>query len=154
MLSAHPVVERRVRDEVDRVLEGREPRMEDVVRLEYTNAAVRETLRLYPPAWMFVRLAAEDDVIRGYRIPKGTAVMLSPYVMHRQSAFWPDPERFDPVRFVRDPTLGMGAVKNWAYMPFGGGSLRVLHPNRVRPRPAATLKVADDLPVRFIARRD
>jgi cytochrome P450 len=177
MLSAHPAIAQRVRGEVDGVLEGREPRMEDVARLEYTSAVVRETLRLYPPAWMFVRLAADDDVIRGYRIPKGTAVMLSPYVMHRQRAFWPEPERFDPDRFVRDPSLGMGAGKNWSYMPFGGGphvcignhfamteavvvvallsqrgSLHVLHPSRVRPRPAATLKVADDLPVRFVAR--
>ncbi len=178
-LSNHPAVWARVRDEVDRVLGGREPAAEDIAKLEFTNAVVRETLRLYPAAWMFVRMAADDDVIRGYRIPKGTAVMLSPYVMHRNPEYWPDPERFDPERFVRDPSLGLGGVKNWAYLPFGGGphvcignhfamteativlallaqrgTLRAVHPERVKPRPAATLKVADGLPVRFEARRE
>jgi cytochrome P450 len=176
-LSRHPEIEARVRDEVDVVLGGREPEVADLPRLEYSSAVVRETLRLHPAAWIFAREAAEDDELRGHLIPKGTAVMLMPYATHRLVEHWPEPERFEPERFLRNPSIGLGGTKHWAYLPFGAGPhvcignqlamaetmivlatlyqrgrLHALNPERARPRAAATLHVADGLPARFDAR--
>lgn len=176
-LSRHPEVEDRLRDEIDAVLGGREPGAADVPRLEYVSAVVRETLRLHPAAWIFAREAAEDDELRGYRVAKGTTLIVFPYATHRLSEYWPEPERFDPERFIRDTTIGLGGTKNWAYLPFGAGPhvcignhlamteaaivlatlyqhgrLHALDPEGARPRAGATLHVAGGLPARFDAR--
>lgn len=74
---------------------------------------IRESLRLYPPAWSFTRTAVERDELGGYAIPKGAIVIISPWVNHRLPRFWKDPERFDPSR--PEPE------ENYVYMPFGGG---------------------------------
>lgn len=177
MLTRHPDVAARVQGEVDAVIGAREPVADDVPRLEYTSAVLRETLRLYPAAWIFAREAVEDDELRGFRVPRGTALLLCPLAVHRLPEFWPEPERFDPERFIRDPSFGIGGAKNFAYLPFGAGPhvcignyfalteaaivlailcqrgrLRALHPERARPRVAATLHVDDGLPARFEAR--
>jgi cytochrome P450 len=176
-LSRHPEVETRLRDEVDAVLGGRDPESADLPRLVYVDAVLREVLRLHPAAWIFVREAAEDDELRGHRVARGTAVVLFPYATHRLPEHWPEPERFDPERFLRDRSIGLGGTKNWAYIPFGAGPhvcignhlamteativlamlyqrgrLNALHPERARPQAAATLHVAGGLPARFDAR--
>jgi cytochrome P450 len=173
-LTRHPAVLQRVRDELDAALADREPTAEDLPKLEYTGAVLRETLRLHPAAWIFAREAAEDDELRGHRIPRGTALIVFPYGTHRLPEFWPDPERFDPERFLRDPSLGLGGARNFAYLPFGAGPhlcignhfamaeatlvlalllrrgrLRALDPDGARPRAAATLHVDGGLPARF-----
>jgi len=76
--------------------------------------AVQEAMRLYPPVWIVERRAVEDDEIGGYRIPAGSIVYVSPFVLHRHPDFWPDAERFDPSRFPE-------AARNPAYLPFGAG---------------------------------
>lgn len=177
MLTRHPEVEDRLRAEVDAVLGGREAEVADVPRLGYTSAVLRETLRLYPAAWIFAREAAEDDRLRGHAVARGTRLLIVPYATHRLPAYWPDPERFDPERFLRDPSLGLGGARNFAYLPFGAGPhvcignhlalteaalvlaglhqrgrLRALRPELARPRAAATLHVAGALPARFEAR--
>ena len=86
--------------------------------LRYTRMIVDETLRLYPPAWITNREAIVEDVVCGYRIPAGAVVAISPYVIQRSPAWWPDPERFDPQRF--DPDTPHDRPR-FAYMPFGGG---------------------------------
>lgn len=177
MLTQHPDVAARLQAEVDAVVGARDPVADDVARLEYTGAVLRETLRVRPPAWLFAREAAEDDELRGYRVPRGTALTIFPLATHRLPEFWPEPERFDPERFLRDPSLGIGGGKTFAYLPFGAGPhvcignhfalaeaaivlamlaqrgrLRALRPERARPRPAATLHVDGGLPARFEAR--
>ena len=176
-LSRSPEIETRLRAEIDAVLGGRDPRAEDLPKLELASAVLRETLRLHPAAWMFAREAAEDDELRGRPVKRGTVVTIFPYATHRLAEFWPDPERFDPDRFFRDPTIGLGGTKHWAFIPFGAGPhqcignhlamteativlatlyqhgrLHALHPERARPRASATLHVADGLPARFDAR--
>lgn len=176
-LTRNPDVEARLQGEVDAVLGGREPEADDLPELPLVNAVLRETLRLHPAAWLFAREAAEDDELRGHAIAKGTAVTVFPYATHRLPEHWPEPERFDPDRFLRNPTIGLGGTKNWAYLPFGAGPhvcignhlamaeattvlatlyqrgrLHALHPNEAKPRAAATLHVADGLPARFDAR--
>ncbi|CAA9435812.1 MAG: Cytochrome P450 [uncultured Rubrobacteraceae bacterium] len=118
LLSKSPEVTRRVREEVSRVLGERTPGIEDLPNLTYTKMVLDETLRLYPAAWMISRTAVEEDEIGGYRIPAGRTLFLSPYVTHRRTDLWPNPEGFDPERFA--PPDGNGRPR-FAYYPFGGG---------------------------------
>ena len=118
LLSKHPDIARRVSNEVDAALGGRTPAMADLSNLAYTRMVIDEAMRLYPPAWMFARLAIGDDEVCGYRIPAGSMVMLSPYVMHRHPAYWDNPEGFDPERFLPERSADR---PKYAYFPFGGG---------------------------------
>jgi cytochrome P450 len=121
LISNHPEVEQRLRAELDEVLgpdAGRVPDVEDLPRLKYTGMVMDETMRLYPPAWIFDRQAVADDEVRGYRIPAGATVMISPYVLHRHPDFWDRPDEFDPERFSSEMSAGR---PRYAYFPFGGG---------------------------------
>lgn len=80
-----------------------------------------ETIRLYPSIWIIERRSIADDQIDGYHIPKGSSVLMSPYVLHRHSEFWPDPERFDPSRFDEGAS---DTRPRHAYLPFGLGPHR------------------------------
>jgi len=117
LLSQHPEAEARMHRELDDVLGGREPSFDDVARLPYTSNVLGETMRLFPPAWAIGRMATTDLELAGYRIPRKSIVLLSPYTMHRDAAWWPEPERFLPERWeTEDP-----ARPKFAYFPFGGG---------------------------------
>lgn len=118
LLSDHPEVEARLHAELDRVLGGRAPSVEDLGRLVYTGQVIDESMRIYPPAWSFTRSAAGEDELGGYRIPKDAIIVISPYVNHRLPRFWSDPERFDPDRFAPGRAE---ALDTYAYFPFGGG---------------------------------
>lgn len=161
-LAQHPEVRAMLEAELDSVLGSRVPTFADLPQLVYTRMIIDETLRLYPPAWMFVRVAAEDDEVGGYHVPAGTSVMISPFITHRQAVYWPDPERFDPERFR--PGAATDRHRH-AYLPFAAGPRKCLGdqfalveamlllatiaqryrlaavPNStVRPTPAATLR--------------
>jgi cytochrome P450 len=118
LLSTHPHVERRVREELDRVLGDRPPALEDLGQLRYLKQVLEESMRLYPPAWTIDRHTIDDDIVMGYRIRKDSLLLVSPFVTHRHPAFWPNPEGFDPERFA--PELEE-ARPRYAYFPFGGG---------------------------------
>lgn len=91
----------------------------DLRRLPYTRMVLAESMRLYPPTWLFVRFARGDDVLpSGAHIPAGAKIYLSQWVMHRSPLYFPDPERFDPLRFTDE------AIKErprFTYLPFGMG---------------------------------
>jgi cytochrome P450 len=169
LLSQHPDVEARLRAELAEVLGGRAPTVDDVPRLEYTRMVYQEALRYYPPIWITNRLALGDDVLCGYRIPAGTTLSLSPYATQRMAEHWPDPDRFDPERFT---PARVAARPAYAYFPFGGGPrqcighgfamlegqlilaavlqrvrLALLPGHTVVPRPIATLRPRDGLPM-------
>jgi cytochrome P450 len=118
LLGRHPEVQRRVHQELDDVLGGRVPTAEEVPRLVYTAMAVKETLRLYPPAAAFGRRSVAADRIGSHHIPARSVVVLSPWATHRRPDCWPDPERFDPDRFA--PAAASGRHR-YAWFPFGGG---------------------------------
>ena len=118
LLSRHPDVMRRLKGEVDRVLGDRAPTLADVPALAYTKMVVEESMRLYPPVWIFERQAQEDDVIGGYAIPKGSIVSVCPWSIHRSTKLWDNPEGFDPERFA---PAAVAARPKFAYLPFGGG---------------------------------
>lgn len=119
LLSEHPEVETALHQELDVRLQGRIPTMVDLPNLDLNRRVLDESMRLYPPAWSLSgRLALEDDVVCGVRIPAGAPLLISPYVTHRDPRFWPDPERFDPDRF----RPGQAEDRHrFAYLPFGGG---------------------------------
>jgi cytochrome P450 len=116
-LALNPHVTERVHEELDRVLGDRRPTAKDVPSLPYMRAMLDETMRLHPPVWIFPRVATADDTIGGYRIPAGTMILIAPYYTHRLAKYWPDPERFEPERFIREPS-----PDRFAFLPFGAGS--------------------------------
>jgi cytochrome P450 len=119
LLAHHPDVEERLHQEIDAVLDGRPGSAEDVPRLPYTRWVLAESMRLYPPAWAVGRRAIEDVEIGGYTIPKGTVVLFSQYLLHRDARFFPDPNRFDPDRWLPERQK---TRPKFAYFPFGGGT--------------------------------
>jgi len=125
-LSKHPHVCEQLEAEVDRVLAGRTPTLEDLAHLEYSRMVVQEALRMYPPIWLYPRDAIAGDRIGGYQIPAGSSVFLTPYVTHRHPAFWDNPEAFDPERFTPDR---VAARPRFAYFPFGGGQRQCIGNN-------------------------
>jgi len=124
LLARNPETEEKLHAELDRVLEGgRPPTAEDLPALRYTEMVVAETMRLYPPAYAIGRLALEDHEVGGYRIPRGSLVLVSQYVMHRDPRFFPEPERFDPTRFAPE---ARSERPQFSYFPFGGGVRRCI----------------------------
>jgi cytochrome P450 len=89
-----------------------------VGKLAGVESALYESMRLYPPVWMVSRKAVCDDVIAGYRVREGSLVVISPYLLHRHSAFWAEPERFDTTRFLE---RAGSVMRECRYLPFGAG---------------------------------
>jgi cytochrome P450 len=123
LLSQHPEVETRLHEEVDAVLAGRPPTVEDLPRLRYTEMVLAESMRLYPPAWVMGRRAVKDYEAGGYRVPAGSIVLMSQYVIHRDERYFPDPLRFDPDRWTPE---AKEARPQFSYFPFGGGPRRCI----------------------------
>lgn len=118
LLSHHPEVTARLREEYEQVLGGRPAGKDDLPNLAYATRVIKESLRLYPPVSLISRTPVEDDVVGGYRVPAGSMVLLSSYVTHRHPDFWDNPEGFDPDRW--SPERSEGRSKN-AWFPFSGG---------------------------------
>lgn len=118
-LAANPEVERDLHEELDRVLGGRSPTVDDLHALPYTLQVVKEVLRLYPAAPFYVRDAVEPVELGGYEIAAGTGVMLSPYYTHRHPDFWEEPDRFEPERWTEEREK---ARHRRAYHPFASGA--------------------------------
>jgi cytochrome P450 len=118
LLGKYPEVEKRVVAELDEVLGGRLPTAADVKQLPYLDRVVKESMRLYPPAWTTGREAMDEFELRGVRIPKGSQLLMSEWVVHRDPRWFPNPEAFDPDRWEPEKVAGM---PRYAYFPFGGG---------------------------------
>ncbi|CAH0198286.1 Putative cytochrome P450 132 [Microbacterium oxydans] len=116
MLGLHPDSQARAQAEAADLL-TEVPSVEDVNKLPYIEACISETLRLYPPIWVFPRDAVEDDVLSGYLVKGGTNVLLSPLVTHRDPEVWTTPTAFVPDRFLSSERRPRGA-----YFPFGLGA--------------------------------
>ena len=129
LLARHEAAALRLHAEVDALLAPRGRRNEvvpleagDLERLPYTRRVVTETLRLYPPAYLLGRQAVADVVLEGYRIPAGTTLLMSQYLMHRDARFFPDPDAFLPDRWAA-PERGSATPTppRCAFFPFGDG---------------------------------
>lgn len=172
LLTQNPEVEAKLHHELDTVLQGQPPTLEDLKRLPYTEMVIKESMRLYPPAYGVGRLAIEDTTIGGYDVPKGTSIGIFTYFTHRDPRWWDNPEAFIPERFSPENEPN---IRRYAYLPFGAGprvcignsfammeaqimlatiaqryELRLAPGQRVEPEPLITLRPKGGL--RMIAR--
>ncbi|HTT32502.1 MAG TPA: cytochrome P450 [Methylomirabilota bacterium] len=118
LLSQNPRVEAKLHAELDAVLCGRAPTLDDLSNLPYTGNVVNESLRLYPPAWGLARVAIEDHELCGYPMKKGMGVAMAQWVVHRDPRWYDAPEEFQPERWEGDL---LKRIPRFAYFPFGGG---------------------------------
>ena len=119
LLARHPAAEARLWRELDEVLEGgRAPTAEDFPRLKFTEMVVKESMRLYPPAYIIGREAVNDCEVGGYRVPARTQLFMPTWVVHRDPRFFDAPDEFRPERWT--PEFAASLPK-YAYFPFGGG---------------------------------
>lgn len=124
LLAGHPDAEARLLDEARRLIPGPgKVTAETLGEMSYAQALLEETLRLYPPVWLYSRRSLERDELTDFDVPPDTDVFLSPYILHRTEEFWPDPERFDPSRFGEDAAYEKGERP---YFPFSLGPRRCL----------------------------
>lgn len=169
LLSQRPEIQDAIAAEVRAVAGDRALVAADLPRLSLVDRVVRETLRLYPPAWWADRAPTSAVELAGYDVPAGTLVVFSAYVTQRDGRWFAEPERFDPDRFLPERAAG---IPDGAYVPFGGGvhacignvfaltearlilaallrrfSVRALRPENVRARALVTLGMADAFPV-------
>jgi cytochrome P450 len=119
LLSQHPAIEARMRAELETVLGGRAPAMDDLPALAFTRDVIAESMRLYPPAWILGRRALEDVPLGPWIVPKGSIVLMSQSYTHRDPHFWREPDAFRPERWTNGETAGL---PKFAYFPFGGGT--------------------------------
>jgi cytochrome P450 len=162
LLSQNPDAEHKLHAELDQVLGGRAASIGDLPNLSYTGMVIDEAMRLYPPVWAIGREAIADDEIMGYRVHKGCNLLLSQWLAHHHPAFWENPGRFEPERFMAERAEGR---PRYAFFPFGGGPrmcignlfalteakivlatvaqkyrLRVLADHPIEPHPLVTLR--------------
>jgi cytochrome P450 len=168
LLAQHPEVEKRLLAELKEVVGDRMPEAADVPKLTYTEAVLKESLRLYPPAYAFSRRVLTDVTIGGYQIPAGRAVIMSQWVVHRDPRWWDEPLKFRPERWLNGD---QSKRPDYAYFPFGGGPrvcigntfamleatlvvaaiaprirLELVAPEKVKPWPSVTLRPAGGIP--------
>lgn len=118
LLSQVPEVEAKFHAELDSVLGGRLPTLQDVPKLAYTRAIFEEALRLYPPVPILPREALKDENFRGVKIPKGSLVFVVPWLLHRHKRLWDRPDHFVPERFLGD---NVDKISKFQYVPFSIG---------------------------------
>jgi cytochrome P450 len=118
LLAQNPAAESRLHAELDKVLAGRTPTVDDLPNLQYTRMVLAESMRLYPPAWVIGRRALNDFQLAGCTVPAGSDIAMSPYVIQHDPRFFPDPFRFDPERWTPEAEA---ARPEFSYFPFGGG---------------------------------
>ena len=169
LLGQAPAIERRLHEEVDRVLGGRLPSAADVARLPFVEQVVTEAMRLYPPAWVIGRRAIAAQPLGEFVAPPRSLVFMSQWVVHRDARFYTAPDAFVPDRWT--PAF-RASLPKFAYFPFGGGPrqcigegfawmelvllvatiaqqwrLRPVPGHAVVPRPLVTLRAKHGLPV-------
>jgi pentalenene oxygenase len=109
--------------EIDALPSGASVDMTSLTNLDFTRRVLTETLRLYPPGWLLTRITTRDCVLGDYRIPQGTTLLYSPYLLHHRADVFPEPELFDPDRWLPERAA---AVPRGAFVPFGGGSRKCI----------------------------
>jgi cytochrome P450 len=175
ILSQTPDVEATLHAEVDRVLGGRLPTLADVPKLVYTRAVFEEVLRLYPPVPLLTREAVQDEQFHTCRIPKGSLIVVCPWLLHRHRLIWHKPDHFVPERFLPG---GFRPTSKFAYIPFSVGPrictgmafgmteailsiatiaqnfmMRLVPGHRVEVACRLTLRPGERLPMQLIPRR-
>jgi cytochrome P450 len=118
LLSENPDARQRLGRELDEVLAGRDPTVDDVDNLPWTQAVLAEAMRRYPPIMGVGRVAKSDDVLGDYPIKAGTTVAVLIHGIHHNDRFWAEPDTFDPGRFLKE---NADPGQRRAHIPFGAG---------------------------------
>jgi cytochrome P450 len=118
LLAKHPTCFDALQAELDSRPEATALRFQEAESLHYTQAVLQEAMRLYPPGWILSRRTIEADTLSGYRVPPGTDIMLSPYLIQRHADYWEAPDEFRPERFMPPASDPRDA---WIYIPFAAG---------------------------------
>lgn len=118
LLSNSPELQQQIFAEINSVAAGRKLEFSDLKKLRLTWNLFRETLRLYPPVGFFVREAMESHCMRDKQVKPGSAMLISPWLIHRHREYWERPDEFDPGRFETD--AGQESARK-AYLPFSMG---------------------------------
>ncbi|KAM8940238.1 cytochrome P450 4V2 [Pelodytes ibericus] len=120
LLGSHPEAQREVHKELDSTFgqSDRPATTDDLKKLRYLEAVIKEALRLYPSVPFFARTITEDCTIRDFKVPKGVNVVVVPYALHRDTEYFPEPEEFRPERFLPENASGRNP---YAYIPFSAG---------------------------------
>ncbi len=123
LVAGHPDVEAKLIAEAEEHLPNVSALSADAIaNMQYTQQVLEETLRLYPPVWLFTRRSHEEDELDDYDVPPDTDIYLSPFVLHRTEHYWPNPEQFDPDRFIPSEK----PKKDRPFYPFSLGPRRCL----------------------------
>ncbi|MFC8278309.1 cytochrome P450 [Streptomyces sp. NPDC057271] len=158
LLGRHPHVARRLHDELDKLPTDRPVDLVGIRALDHTRRILLETLRLYPATWLLTRMTTTDHELGGYRLPADTTIIYSPYLIHRRPNIFPDPNLFDPDRWLPERAA---AIPRSAFIPFGGGSRKCIGEDfgiveatiaLVTIARGWTLEAIDDRPVRPLPR--
>lgn len=122
LLSRSPDVWDRLRGEIDKVCKDKAPHKSKLENLVYLEKVIKESMRLYPPGWLFDRSPKTDIILGGFAIPKGAALFVSPYIIQRDPRWYDAPNRFEPERFSTESGQRTESrTERFAYFPFGGG---------------------------------
>ncbi|SEN23906.1 Cytochrome P450 [Nitrosospira multiformis] len=168
LLVRHPAALAQLREEFDRLLQGKIPNAEDLQQLVYTRAVLSESMRLRPPASFLLRKVSKDTEVDGYFFKAGRLAIFSIFNLHHHADFWPQPEQFDPERFL------VSQNRRYSFIPFGTGEricigshfalmesqlllcmiiqhcdLQLLDPEEVEIEMAITLRPKGGIPVRI-----
>lgn len=119
LLAKNPEAKTKLQQELEEKFNPNDLSYESLQKLTYTTMVIKEAMRLYPPAWIVPREAAQDDTIGGFAVKKGDKVLSSPYGMHHSERQWESPNDFVPERFAPDK---LKSIHRFAYFPFGGGA--------------------------------
>ena len=127
LLSQHPDIEKKLHDEIDSVLGAMDsdnpiaskiPTVDDIPKLQYTEKVLRESMRIYPPVWAMGRTVENNYQVGEYTIPAGSSILMCQYVMHHDSRYYEEPEKFNPDRWTAEFKTHL---PRFSYFPFGGG---------------------------------
>ncbi len=118
LLARHPAVQTRLKEELRGVLGDRSLTVADLPNLPYLDMVVKESMRILPSVWSFMRQPIEDTQIGDFLVPKNAQVFICTYILHHDPRYWDEPEEFRPERFSREEEK---KIHRGAYMPFGAG---------------------------------
>lgn len=124
LLSQNQEAEARFHTELEKVLGGRLPAVDDIPALKYTESVLAESMRLFPPAWAVGRQCIAEHTLGGYTVPAGSTVLMSQFILHRDKRFWDNPDKIVPERWEEQNVKEAGNLI--IYFPFGGGVRRCI----------------------------
>ncbi|EFC43070.1 predicted protein [Naegleria gruberi] len=125
-LAKRPEIQKKAREEIDRLIGNRAPTYEDYNQMHYLNAIVMEALRLHPPVVNVFRIAKKTTTIGEFTIPKGSTVMINIFSTNRNEKYWEKPNEFIPERFPMNAEEQSKIQHDFTWVPFSMGNRKCI----------------------------